>query len=432
VGREIGRQLSLAAARADAAASRRAIAALAELQRRLSAGEPPRAVIPDAAAVVGADTAACILDEDSQLPIDERSPTPILPIDLGQQAAMGRGGVVLVGDVAAAGVTYRPLASSAGPHAGAVIFPVVWRDRQRGVLIFRRLAGSTLGGRLVLGEAEVAFAQGLAALLGAVAETSGGAVVTDLLDRTERVQTTAVEGKSRRLRAVERLHAYFDAAADSIIALDGEARVLFVNRAAEALTGFSRSSLVGKPLSDLVPAEATLLIEPVLRGVVGGTNLEPFDLPIHTTSGDRLWVSVSTSTVLAEQGVACLSLRDVTAERRLESELRKTKEFLEKLIDSTVDAIIAADIDGKIILYNPGAERVFGWPAEEVLGRFNVERLYPEGVARQIMRMLRSPSYGGVGRLELTRREILTRGGDVVPVNMTASTIYEDGRVNQA
>src|SRR5512139_2863567 len=44
------------------------------------------------------------------------------------------------------------------------------------------------------------------------------------------------------------------------------------------------------------------------------------------------------------------------------------------------------------------------------------------------MRMLRSPSYGGVGRLELTRREIVTRAGEVVPVNMTASIIYEDGR----
>jgi PAS domain S-box-containing protein len=162
--------------------------------------------------------------------------------------------------------------------------------------------------------------------------------------------------------------------------------------------------------------------------VLGGKNLDSFDLPMLTTSGDRLWVSVSTSTVLAEHGAVILSFRDVTSERRLEAELRKTKEFLEKLIDSTVDAIIAADIGGTIILYNPGAERIFGYPAEEVIGRLSVEKLYPEGVARQIMRMLRSQSYGGVGRLELTRREILTAAGDIVPVNMTASVIYEDGR----
>src|SRR5258708_38192989 len=108
-----------------------------------------------------------------------------------------------------------------------------------------------------------------------------------------------------------------------------------------------------------------------------------------TTSGDRIWVSLSTSTVLAEHGAAILSFRDVTSERLLEAELRKTKEFLEKLIDSTVDAIIAADIEGKVILFNPGAERLFGWGADEVIGQVNVQRLYPEGVARQIMRMLR-------------------------------------------
>jgi signal transduction histidine kinase len=44
------------------------------------------------------------------------------------------------------------------------------------------------------------------------------------------------------------------------------------------------------------------------------------------------------------------------------------------------------------------------------------------------MRMLRSTSYGGVGRLEQTRREIRTKGGELVPVNMTASIVYEGGR----
>ncbi len=113
---------------------------------------------------------------------------------------------------------------------------------------------------------------------------------------------------------------------------------------------------------------------------------------------------------------------------RLESELKKTMEFLEKLIESTVDAIIAADVAGTIILFNPGAVRLFGWRKDDVVGQQHVDSFYPPGVARQIMRMLRSPSYGGVGRLELTRREISTKAGELVPVNMTASIIYEGVR----
>src|SRR5690606_32508971 len=47
--------------------------------------------------------------------------------------------------------------------------------------------------------------------------------------------------------------------------------------------------------------------------------------------------------------------------------------------------------------------------------------------AREVMRMLRSPGHGGVGRLEQTRRELRTAAGGLVPVNMTASIIYDQG-----
>lgn len=104
-----------------------------------------------------------------------------------------------------------------------------------------------------------------------------------------------------------------------------------------------------------------------------------------------------------------------------------SREFLERLIDSTVDAIVAADVEGRIILFNQGAERLFGFRARDVL-RKPVWELYEADGARRVMRMLRSPSYGGIGRLEPTRREIRSASGEVVPVSMTASIIYEGDR----
>jgi PAS domain S-box-containing protein len=132
--------------------------------------------------------------------------------------------------------------------------------------------------------------------------------------------------------------------------------------------------------------------------------------------------------VLAGTGAVILAFRDVTAERGLEHELRSTKEFLERLIDSTVDAIIAADLRGGIILFNQGAERLFGYRARDVIGKMPVWELYEDGGAKQVMRMLRSTSYGGVGRLEQTRREVRIASGEVVPVSITASTLYERDR----
>ena len=64
-----------------------------------------------------------------------------------------------------------------------------------------------------------------------------------------------------------------------------------------------------------------------------------------------------------------LSFRDVTEKRMLENELRKTKEFLERLIDSTVDGIIAADVQGKIVAQTGQSRPHHRLCPEEVIGK---------------------------------------------------------------
>ena len=254
-----------------------------------------------------------------------------------------------------------------------------------------------------------------------------GAVLESLRDQTHRISRLKYEAE-RRLRGIESLKEHFEAAADGVVIVDDAGAILFVNRAAERITGFARSNLNGRPMAELVAPASTEVLAGVVEKVLGGGNVEPFDLELATTASEHLMVSVSTSTVLADTGAVILTFRDVTAQRSLESELRATKEFLERLIDSTVDAIVAADMRGTVILFNQGAERLYGYRADEVIGKLPVWELYDGGVPRQIMRMLRSTSHGGVGHLEQTRREIRHKSGQLVPVNMTASIIYEDGR----
>ena len=304
---------------------------------------------------------------------------------------------------------------------GIAVFPCFWRRRGLGALLFRK----DTPGVGHLNSAGIDFGVALAALVAAQLRDSH--VVERLTEDTRRISRASYEAE-RRLRTIESLKEHFEASADGVVVLDDAGCILFVNGAAESITGFARDGLVGSPLIDLVPHDQRGPLEEVIRSVLSGTNLEAFDLDIGTTSGEPICVSVTTSTVLAKSGAVILSFRDVTAERALEGELQQTKDFLEKLIDSAVDAIIAADMHGKLILFNPGAERVFGHRAIEVIGRIPVWRLYPDGVARRIMQLLRSSSHGGVGRLEQTRLEVLTAGGELVPVNMTASIIYEQGR----
>ncbi len=301
---------------------------------------------------------------------------------------------------------------------GIAVMPVAWRRRAIGAILLRK---STAGASHLAGRG-AEFARLVGGLLGG--HLRHGRVFESLRERTHRLSRVSYEAE-RRLRGIESLKEHFDSAADGVVILDTGGRILFVNPAAERITGFGKDGLLGQALGDLVVTSHQSLIVDAVARVLGQTNVEPFDLELATTTGASACVSVSTSTVLADTGAVILTFRDVTAERALETELRSTKEFLERLIDSTVDAIIAADMRGTIILFNQGAERLFGYRADEIVGRTRVWELYPEGVSRQVMRMLRSTSYGGVGRLEQTRREIRTRSGEVVPVTMTASVVYE-------
>jgi len=301
------------------------------------------------------------------------------------------------------------------------VFPVQWRGRALGAIILRKREpglGPAWGRGLDLGKLIASITAG---------HLRHGAVLESLRDQTHRISRVGYEAE-RRLRGIDSLKEHFEAGADGVVVLDDGGRILFVNRAAERITGFARDGLLGSELVDLVAGSQRAEIADTVARVLAGVNVDAFDLQMSTTSGQPAWVSVSTSTVLAGTGAVILAFRDVTAERALEHELRSTKEFLERLIDSTVDAIIAADMRGQIILFNQGAERLFGYRARDVIGKHPVWELYEAAGANQIMRMLRSTSYGGVGRLEQTRREVRIASGDIVPVSMTASIVYEGER----
>jgi PAS domain S-box-containing protein len=336
--------------------------------------------------------------------------------------AMRSGAPLLIDDVLTHTVTATVAEVLAQRRVrGVAVFPVQWRGRSLGAMLLRK----RMPGVAHVGPRGVELGKLIASIT--AAHLRHGAVLESLRDQTHRISRARYEAE-RRLRGIDSLKEHFEAGADGVVVLDDAGRILFVNRAAERITGFARDGLLGSELVDLVPDDQRAQIAEAISRVLAGVNVDAFDLELSTTSGSPVWVSASTSTVLSGTGAVILAFRDVTAERALEHELRSTKEFLERLIDSTVDAIIAGDFKGQIILFNQGAERLFGYRARDVIGKKPVWELYEQGGARQIMRMLRSTSYGGVGRLEQTRREVRIATGETVPVSMTASIVYEGER----
>lgn len=122
------------------------------------------------------------------------------------------------------------------------------------------------------------------------------------------------------------------------------------------------------------------------------------------------------------------SVRDVTFIKKMEREFRETKEFLEKVIQSSASGVVASDVEGNILLMNPAAEELFGFSLEKVMEFKTVEDLYPPGVAREIMKKLRSSEYGGKGKLSNTKIDVLNVTGENIPGEISASIIYEGNR----
>jgi len=91
---------------------------------------------------------------------------------------------------------------------------------------------------------------------------------------------------------------------------------------------------------------------------------------------------------------------DNSTSESLEERLRRSNAFLQNLILSSVDAVIAADMTGRILIFNDAASEISGYTPEEALTRLTIRDVYPNDGARKIMKMLRSQEFGGRGKLK--------------------------------
>lgn len=116
------------------------------------------------------------------------------------------------------------------------------------------------------------------------------------------------------------------------------------------------------------------------------------------------------------------------AQAALTAEIERMHEFQARLIQTSSDGIVANDPAGTIVLFNEGAEKILGYRREEVVGRLDVRALYPPGVAKEIKRKLLSPEHGGPDRLERFETKALTKDGEEIPIELSASIIREDSQ----
>jgi two-component system cell cycle sensor histidine kinase/response regulator CckA len=165
--------------------------------------------------------------------------------------------------------------------------------------------------------------------------------------------------------------------------------ILAVNDAAVARYGYSREEFLTMGLGDLPHDDEAL--PPPFRGAGEDEMLTGYPCKHQCKDGTVIGVETSWSVVPFDGRQAILTVvNDRTAYH--ESEERNREQA--KLLDLASDAIMECDLEGRIVFWNQGAARLYGWPVEEAEGADLLELLMPEaGVMAEIERHMRETGH---------------------------------------
>jgi len=218
-----------------------------------------------------------------------------------------------------------------------------------------------------------------------------------------------------------------EAAPDAMVCVDADGRIALVNAQTERLFGYGRDELVGQPVEMLVPDavreshpghRAGYVADPAPRPMGAG-----MELAGRRRDGTTFPAEISLSAIDTELGIlVSAAVRDVTA-RRLAAE---TAAQLASIIQSSHDAVIGKTLDQVITSWNPGAERLYGYTAEEMIGR-PIEELIPAADREREMQVLAAVGRGE--RVEQYQTRRARKDGTMVEVSLTLSPIADHAGV---
>lgn len=241
--------------------------------------------------------------------------------------------------------------------------------------------------------------------------------------------------------------AILEAIPDAVAAVNQQGIIIQVNSQAEALFGYTRDELIGQKIEMLVPERHRpqhhnhrehFHQQPKIRRMGSG-----LDLYGRRRDASEFPVEISLSPVATGNGIIVLSaIRDISDRKRIEEELRRANEELDRrksrelreyqnrlalIVDSSQDAIIGKNLDGIVTHWNKGAEEIYGYTAQEMIGR-PISTLAPPERADEIPVILQKIRNGE--RVEYFESVRVTKDNRKLNVSISVSPIHDaEGQV---
>ncbi|MGA2645599.1 MAG: PAS domain S-box protein [Candidatus Sulfotelmatobacter sp.] len=231
-----------------------------------------------------------------------------------------------------------------------------------------------------------------------------------------------------------------EALPDAVVAVDRDGIIVQLNSQTQELFGYNRDELIGQNIEILVPEtyrsqhhqrRESFAQTPKTRRMGAG-----LDLYGRRRNGSEFPVEISLSPVSTEKEWFVLSaIRDISDRKRIAEELRRANEELHRrtaeqlgeyrsrlasIVDSSEDAILSKDLTGIVMSWNRGAERMYGYPAKEVVGK-HISILAPSGRSDEVSKILQKIVDGEtVDHYESVR---VTKDGRPLDVSLSVSPL---------
>ncbi len=252
----------------------------------------------------------------------------------------------------------------------------------------------------------------------------------DTLEGSVRQRSDEVIKSGMALRAgEERMARIINSAMDAILTIDEEQRITLFNPAAERMFGCPAADAIGAPLERFLPARfrgahgehiRAFGQHGVTRRTMGGFR----PLSGLRTNGEEFPIEASISQIEVDgRKVFTAIVRDVTEMTKA----RETSSRLAAIVENSEDAIISQTLDGVVTSWNPAAERLFRYAAEEAIGRYMATYFSPERreLEREILQRIKRG-----GSIDHFESQQIRKDGQWVDVAVTISPLRDNsGRV---
>jgi PAS domain S-box-containing protein len=227
-------------------------------------------------------------------------------------------------------------------------------------------------------------------------------------------------------KAQRRLAAIIESSEDAIASKDLDGIITSWNKSAERLFGYKAEEIIGQPVTLIIPPELHGDEPKILGKIRAGERIEHFQTVRVRKDGQLINVSLTISPIKDDKGKivgAAKIARDITRQKKLEEAALR----LAAIVESSDDAIASKDLNGFITSWNRSAEKLFGYKAQEIIGKHITTIIPPELHHDEDMILSKIRRGEKIDHFETIR---LHKNGERIEVSLTISPVKDDdGRV---